>query len=191
MQTMASNKISAATTLPTLCYLGLGANLHQPLVQLQQAVLALASLEHCQLQSVSSLYGSKPMGPQDQPDYVNAVAALTTTLSAEQLLDQLQKIELEQGRQRKDERWGPRTLDLDILLFGNQKIDSERLTVPHYGMHVREFVLYPLFELAPELHLPDGTILSQFVTTVPKNGLVVLAPPPEFDRSFQGKSQPK
>lgn len=178
MQTIASSEISAATKLPTLCYLGLGANLHQPLQQLQQAVVALAALDNCQLQSVSSLYGSKPMGPQDQPDYVNAVAALTTTLSAEQLLDQLQKIELEQGRQRKDERWGPRTLDLDILLFGNQTIQNERLTVPHYGMKVREFVLYPLAELAPELHLPDGTALVQLLTAVPLNGLVVLAPPP-------------
>lgn len=182
MQTPSSNERSAAAMLPTLCYLGLGANLHQPLQQLQQALVALAALEHCQLQSVSSLFGSKPMGPQDQPDYVNAVAALVTTLSAEQLLDQLQKIELEQGRQRKDERWGPRTLDLDILLFGNQSIDSDRLTVPHYGMKVREFVLYPLAELAPELHLPDGTPLAQLLTTVPLNGLVVLAPPPALDQ---------
>jgi 2-amino-4-hydroxy-6-hydroxymethyldihydropteridine diphosphokinase len=176
------NKESAATTLPTLCYLGLGANLHQPLLQLQQAVVALAALEHCQLQNVSSLYGSKPMGPQDQPDYVNAVAAIVTTLSAEQLLDQLQKIELEQGRQRKDQRWGPRTLDLDILLYGEQNIQNERLTVPHYGMKMREFVLYPLAELAPELHLPDGTALAQLLKAVPLNGLVVLAAPPAIDR---------
>lgn len=181
------NNGSAATTLPTLCFLGLGANLHLPLLQLQQAVVALAALEHCQLQSVSSLYGSKPMGPQDQPDYVNAVVAILTTLTAEQLLDQLQKIELEQGRQRKDQRWGPRTLDLDILLFGEQCIDNERLTVPHYGMKVREFVLYPLAELAPELHLPDGTALSQLLAAVPLNGLVMLAPPPALDQSFQSE----
>lgn len=179
---LSNQESSAAAMLPTFCYLGLGANLHQPLQQLQQAVVALAALEHCQLQHVSSLYGSKPMGPQDQPDYVNAVVAISTTLSAEQLLDQLQKIELEQGRQRKDERWGPRTLDLDILLFGNQTINTARLTVPHYGMKVREFVLYPLAELAPELHLPDGTKLSQLLAAVPLNGLVVLAPPPAIDR---------
>jgi 2-amino-4-hydroxy-6-hydroxymethyldihydropteridine diphosphokinase len=183
MQTLSQNeKPSATALLPTLCYLGLGANLHQPLQQLQQAVVALSALEHCQLMHVSSMYGSKPMGPQDQPDYVNAVAALTTTLSAEQLLDQLQTIELEQGRQRKDERWGPRTLDLDILLFGEQIIQTDRLTVPHYGMKVREFVLYPLAELAPELHLPDGISLAQLLATVPRNGLVVLAPPPRLDR---------
>jgi 2-amino-4-hydroxy-6-hydroxymethyldihydropteridine diphosphokinase len=171
---------SAAVVLPTLCYIGLGANLHQPLQQLQQAVVALAALENCQLLKVSSMYGSKPMGPQDQPDYVNAVAAIATTLSAEQLLDQLQNIELEQGRQRKAERWGPRTLDLDILLFGDHILNTERLTVPHYGMKVREFVLYPLFELAPELHLPDGVALSQLLAVVPQNGLVVLAPPPFY-----------
>ncbi len=97
------------------------------------------------------------MGPQDQPDYVNAVAALHTRLAAEDLLTELQKIELEQGRQRKDERWGPRTLDLDILLFGHEIIQTERLTVPHYGMKQREFVLYPLAELNSDLVLPDGT----------------------------------
>lgn len=182
MQSIYHHDTPAAAMLPTLCYLGLGANLHQPLQQLHQAIDALAALEHCQLLKVSSMYGSKPMGPQDQPDYVNAVAALLTTLSAEQLLDQLQKIELEQGRQRKDERWGPRTLDLDILLFGTQIIQTERLTVPHYGMKVREFVLYPLFELAPELNLPDGTALSQLITIVPLNGLVELARPPQLNQ---------
>jgi len=185
MHSLASEDLSAATEPPTICYLGLGANLHQPLQQLQRAVHALARLAHCQLVAVSSLYGSKPMGPQDQPDYVNAVVALSTSLYAEELLDQLQKIELEQGRQRKDERWGPRTLDLDILLFGDNTINSERLTVPHYGMKVREFVLYPLAELAPELHLPDGTALLQLLTTVPRNGLVVLAPPPSAGSAQQ------
>jgi 2-amino-4-hydroxy-6-hydroxymethyldihydropteridine diphosphokinase len=175
---MTSEPSSAAAMQPTICYIGLGANLHQPLQQLEQAVLALAALEHCQLLCVSSFYGSKPMGPQDQPDYVNAVAMLQTNLPAERLLDQLQKIELEQGRERKDQRWGPRTLDLDILLFGQQQLNTARLTVPHYGMKVREFVLYPLAELAPELHLPDGTVLSELLALVPKNGLVVLAPAP-------------
>jgi 2-amino-4-hydroxy-6-hydroxymethyldihydropteridine diphosphokinase len=114
------------------------------------------------------------MGPQDQPDYVNAVAALHTRLSAEHLLTELQQIELEQGRQRKDERWGPRTLDLDILLFGHDIIQTERLTVPHYGMKTREFVLYPLAELDLNLVLPDNTKLSELLTTVPLNGLTRL-----------------
>ena len=153
------------------CYIGLGANLAQPLAQLQQAVTALRLLPASQLVAVSSFYGSKPMGPQDQPDYVNAVAALDTELPAEALLDALQQIEQQQGRQRKDERWGPRTLDLDILLYGDDIINSERLTVPHYGLKQREFVLYPLAEIAPNLSLPDGTVLSSLLEQVPLNGL--------------------
>ncbi|WP_166837206.1 2-amino-4-hydroxy-6-hydroxymethyldihydropteridine diphosphokinase [Rheinheimera pleomorphica] len=153
------------------CYIGLGANLAQPLAQLQQAVAALRLLPASQLIAVSSFYGSKPMGPQDQPDYVNAVAALDTELPAEALLDALQLIEQQQGRQRKDERWGPRTLDLDILLYGDDIINSERLTVPHYGLKQREFVLYPLAEIAPNLSLPDGTVLSSLLAQVPLNGL--------------------
>lgn len=155
----------------TLVYIGLGANLAQPVQQLERAVVALRSIKDTELVKVSGFYGSKPMGPQDQPDYVNAVAALATRLSADNLLTKLQQIELEQGRQRKDERWGPRTLDLDILLFGHDIIQTERLTVPHYGMKVREFVLYPLAELDLNLVLPDGTKLSELLTTVPLNGL--------------------
>lgn len=155
----------------TLVYIGLGANLAQPVQQLERAVVALQSIKDTELVKVSGFYGSKPMGPQNQPDYVNAVAALTTRLAAEDLLTELQQIELEQGRQRKDERWGPRTLDLDILLFGDEVIQTERLTVPHYGMKVREFVLYPLAELDLDLVLPDGTKLSELLTTVPLNGL--------------------
>ena len=156
------------------CYIGLGANLANPVQQLEQAIAALGQVPHSRLVAVSSLYGSKPMGPQDQPDYVNAVAALDTTLLPEQLLDALQSIEQSQGRQRKAERWGPRTLDLDILLYGEQIINTERLTVPHYGLKLREFVLYPLAEIAAELRLPDGTVLSSLLQQVGLNGLQKL-----------------
>jgi 2-amino-4-hydroxy-6-hydroxymethyldihydropteridine diphosphokinase len=156
---------------PTQVYIGLGANLNQPVQQLERAVLALQNIKDTELLQVSGFYGSKPMGPQDQPDYVNAVALLSTRLSADDLLTRLQQIELEQGRQRKDERWGPRTLDLDILLFGDDSIQTERLTVPHYGMKVREFVLYPLAELNLGLVLPDGTLLTELLATVPRKGL--------------------
>ena len=159
---------------PLRCYIGLGANLEQPVAQLQQAVQALKQLAHSTLVAVSGFYSSKPMGPQDQPDYVNAVAAIDTTLTPEQLLDALQQIEQQQGRKRKAERWGPRTLDLDILLYGNQVIATERLTVPHYGLRVREFVLYPLYEIAPQLNLPDGTVLSSLLAQVSQNGLQKL-----------------
>ncbi len=138
---------------------------------MQDALGALACLSKSQLAGRSSLYASDPLGPPDQPRYVNAVAALDTALEPWQLLDALQRIELEQGRVRKAERWGPRTLDLDILLFGSRVIADERLTVPHYHMHARPFVLYPLAELAPELELPDGRRLSELLAACPFTGL--------------------
>ena len=156
-------------------YLGLGSNLAQPAEQLQAALDALAELPDSQLIAVSSLYASKPLGPADQPDYVNAVAALDTALEPLQLLDRLQQIELQQGRQRKAERWGPRTLDLDILLFGQELIDLPRLQVPHYHMQERPFVLYPLAEIAPELQLPDGRDLPTLLQNCPFQGLVRLS----------------
>ena len=152
-------------------YIGLGSNLAEPLQQLRAALQAIARLPHSQLQAHSSLYSSDPLGPADQPRYVNAVAALDTALEPWQLLDALQGIEQEQGRVRKAERWGPRTLDLDILLFGERLIDDERLTVPHYHMHARPFVLYPLAELAAELQLPDGRSLAAMLQACPFSGL--------------------
>jgi len=155
-------------------YIGLGANLDDPIAQLHNAVDALRNLAQCQLITVSKFYASKPMGPQDQPDYVNAVAMLSTSLAPEALLDSLQKIELEQGRQRKSERWGPRTLDLDILLFANDIINTPRLVVPHYGLCQREFVVYPLLELEPALILPDGRTLQSISNNVALNNLIPL-----------------
>lgn len=144
----------------TRVYIALGSNLANPLHQVQSALNALAELPQTKLIATSSLYRTPPLGPQDQPDYLNAVVALDTDLSAENLLDHTQKIELEHGRVRKDERWGPRTLDLDILLFGDEIINTERLTVPHYDMKNRQFMLYPLAEIAPELHFPTGESLQ-------------------------------
>lgn len=157
-----------------IVYLGLGANLNAPREQLVNAVVALRQLPHSEFIAVSHHYASKPMGPQDQPDYVNAVAAIKTTLSPEQLLDLTQKIELEHGRVRKKERWGPRTLDIDILLFGEQIINTERLTVPHYGLTEREFVVYPLLEIAPNLLLPSGIKLNTITATLALNELQQL-----------------
>ncbi|MFZ7265684.1 2-amino-4-hydroxy-6-hydroxymethyldihydropteridine diphosphokinase [Avibacterium avium] len=143
-------------------YIALGSNLATPVQQLENALQALQQLPHSQLVAVSHFYQSKPLGPQDQPDYVNAVACLTTTLAPLDLLDQLQRIEQEQGRVRL-RRWGERTLDLDILLYGNEIIQSERLTVPHYDMQHREFVIVPLYEIAPNLTLPDGKNVADLV----------------------------
>ncbi len=156
-------------------YIGLGSNLATPIEQLRSALAALAALPQTDLIAQSSFYSSDPLGPADQPRYVNAVAALDTELSPLALLDALQTIELEQGRTRKAERWGPRTLDLDILLFGERLLDEPRLTVPHYHMHARAFVLYPLAEIAPDLKLPDGRALIELLGACPYAGLERLS----------------
>ncbi|MEZ8188954.1 MULTISPECIES: 2-amino-4-hydroxy-6-hydroxymethyldihydropteridine diphosphokinase [Vibrio] len=154
-------------------YIAVGSNLADPVSQANLAIETLKNLPRTTFVATSQLYSSTPMGPQNQPDYINAVVAIKTELTPIELLDCTQKIEQEQGRVRKDERWGPRTLDLDIVLYGNEVIDSERLTVPHYGMKEREFVLYPLSEIAPSLQLPDGTELTELLKIVDKNGLNV------------------
>lgn len=153
-------------------YIGLGSNLAEPQQQLRGALMALDALPDSRLVAVSSLYASDPLGPADQPRYNNAVAALDTSLSPLQMLDALQAIEQAQGRERKDERWGPRTLDLDILLFGERLLDEPRLTIPHYHLHARAFVLYPLAEIAPaELQLPDGRKLAALLAACPFEGI--------------------
>ncbi|MGE8409219.1 MAG: 2-amino-4-hydroxy-6-hydroxymethyldihydropteridine diphosphokinase [Pseudomonas sp.] len=151
-------------------YIGLGSNLANPREQLQSAVQAMAQLPETEVAGVSSFYASDSLSP-GQPRYTNAVAALDTGLAPIALLDALQAIEASQGRERK-ERWGPRTLDLDILLYADQVIDEPRLKVPHYHMHARPFVLYPLAELVPEsFQLADQRPLSQLLADCPFVGL--------------------
>jgi len=156
-------------------YIGLGSNLSDPRVQVIDAAAAIGNISASNVIALSSLYLSKPMGPQDQDDYINAVIALETSLSALELLDALQGIENSAGRVRKDNRWGARILDCDILLYGTESIENERLTVPHYGMKLREFVLLPLAEIAPSLHLPDGSSLSELASEINCNGIVKLS----------------
>ncbi|MCJ8168840.1 2-amino-4-hydroxy-6-hydroxymethyldihydropteridine diphosphokinase [Atopomonas sediminilitoris] len=152
-------------------FIGLGSNLAEPRQQLHNALSALTATDGISQVRCSPLYASDPLGPADQPRYLNAVAELATTLAPLELLDVLQRIELEQGRERKDQRWGPRTLDLDILLYDQQQIDHPRLQVPHYHMHARAFVLYPLADLAPELILPNQTRLQTLLAACPFAGL--------------------
>ena len=155
-------------------YIGMGSNLAAPEDQLRSAVQALAQLPDSRFVGVSAFYQSDSLLP-GQPRYTNAVAAIDSTLSPLDLLDALQAIELDQGRERH-ERWGPRTLDLDILLFGDRLIDEPRLKVPHYHMHARPFVLYPLAELAPaSLKLADGRTLAQLLNDCPFIGLERIA----------------
>ncbi|WDE10989.1 2-amino-4-hydroxy-6-hydroxymethyldihydropteridine diphosphokinase [Thalassomonas haliotis] len=154
-------------------YIGLGSNLSDPQNQIRQALVAMAKIADSSISRVSCLYFSKPMGPQDQPDYMNAVLALTTRLTPLALLDALQDIENKAGRVRKDNRWGARVLDLDILLFDQEVINSERLIVPHYGMKEREFVLLPLAEIAPSLILPGGESVLELSKNINPNGLKI------------------
>lgn len=157
---------------------GLGSNLSEPSRQLRAALAALAAVPHTRLLASSSLYLNPPMGPPDQPDYVNAAALLSTTLSALDFLDQLQAIESAQGRVRSGERWGPRTLDLDLLLWGRERIEHPRLQVPHRGLHERAFVLYPLAEIDPDLWVPGRGALRELIAACPDGGLVRIEPPP-------------
>ncbi|SFW81284.1 MULTISPECIES: 2-amino-4-hydroxy-6-hydroxymethyldihydropteridine diphosphokinase [Pseudomonas] len=155
-------------------YIGMGSNLAEPAEQLRSAVQALAQLPDTRLVGVSAFYQSDSLLP-GQPRYTNAVTALDSHLAPLDLLDALQAIETGQGRERL-ERWGPRTLDLDILLFGDRLIDEPRLKVPHYHMQARAFVLYPLAELAPaDLRLADGRLLKDLLAACPFVGLERLS----------------
>lgn len=146
-------------------YIGLGANLDDPARHVREAINALGGIPGCRLVKASRLYRSSPMGPQDQPDYVNAVAKLSVDLNPHRLLDELQAIEAAHGRVRKpDMRWGPRTLDLDILLYGDRTMDDGRLTIPHPGLCVRPFVFVPLLEIEPALRVPGGYLLKAILT---------------------------
>ncbi len=163
------------SSTPTLAYIGLGSNLSEPVAQVQAAIHEITNITQINVMRVSSLYLSKPMGPQDQGDYINAVLALETSLSAIKLLDALQAIENEAGRVRKENRWGARVLDLDILLFGAEIINNPRLTIPHYGIKEREFVLTPLAEIAPNLILPGGESVKVLSQDIANNAMVKLS----------------
>lgn len=144
------------------CFIGLGSNLDSPCSQLQRAANALR--EHSAIQSLtlSPLYQSKAVGPGKQDDYLNAVACFTTSLPPHSLLALLQSIENNHDRKREI-RWGARTLDLDILLYDALEIDDATLTIPHPRMQDRSFVLLPLYDLAPDLILPNGQALSMLI----------------------------
>lgn len=156
-----------------LVYIGLGSNLENPMAQIKSAIARLSSHPELIDFKVSTLYSSKPVGPQDQPDYVNAVAQFHTHLDSISLLDLLQSIEQEHARVR-DRHWGPRTLDLDILLYGQERIDLPRLTVPHPFMLERGFVIRPLMDLAPELLLANGNTVAEQVRQLDTSDLVSI-----------------
>lgn len=156
-------------------YIGIGSNLAAPREQVETALAELRRLPGGESLIASPLYRSQPVGPQDQPDYVNAVAALDTDTEPEVLLDMLQSIEQEHDRRRDGERWGARTLDLDILLYGDERIETERLCVPHREIPRRGFVLQPLHDIAPDLTIPGHGAVASLLAAIATADLERLA----------------
>jgi 2-amino-4-hydroxy-6-hydroxymethyldihydropteridine diphosphokinase len=152
-------------------YVGLGSNLDDPVEQVRRALLGLRALPQSRLERTSSLYASAPMGPVPQPDYVNAVAGLLTQLTAMTFFQSMRELERNLGREPPRVRWGPRRIDLDLLIFGDQKLQSESLTLPHPGIVERNFVLYPLAEVAPELTIPGFGRVARLAERVGNAGL--------------------
>ncbi len=157
------------------CYIGLGSNLNTPVEQLSSAAEEIAELADVEVVALSPLYQSQPVGPQNQADYINAVMRIRTRLAPLDLLQQLQNLENKHGRVR-DERWGPRTLDLDILLYNDARIDLPDLQVPHPELANRAFVLYPLADIAPsDLSITDKVSLKDLLKTCPAQGIQRLS----------------
>ena len=152
------------------CYIALGANLGQPRQQLESALRAIDALPECRLLARSPWYRSRAVGPGRQPDYLNGAAGVDTSLEPLPLLRALLDIETGHGRQR-GERWAPRTLDLDMLLYDDRVVDLPSLRVPHPRMGERDFVLRPLLDIAPGLTLPCGTPVGALLESCPDTGL--------------------
>jgi 2-amino-4-hydroxy-6-hydroxymethyldihydropteridine diphosphokinase len=154
-------------------YIGVGSNLGDSRSRVLAAFDALAHLPRTKLLARSRLYRTRPYGPVPQGDFINAAARLETQLTARELLDGIRCIESEAGRIR-DERWGPRTLDLDLLLYGNERIDLPELTVPHPGIAERGFVLAPLTDIAPELDVPGAGRVEALLRALPADGIAEI-----------------
>jgi len=160
-------------------YVGLGSNLDDPRARLERAAASMDRLPGTQVRGVSTLYRNPPLpapGVPEQPAFVNAVARLETVLEPEPLLDGLQAIEAQQQRCRGGARWGPRTLDLDLLLYGERTVDVPRLQIPHPELTRRAFVVFPMLELVPGLRLPDGTPLREVAADMDASELCAIGP---------------
>lgn len=158
-----------------ISYIGIGSNLGDSKHTIRSALQSLQAHSRIVLKSHSSFYQSKPHGPQDQPDYVNAVAKFETSLSPMHLLDELQHIENDHDRVR-NEHWGARTLDLDLLVYEGQTMNSDHLTIPHPYMKERPFVIHPMYEISPDFVFDDGQSLAELAKLTPTNELNKLEP---------------
>jgi len=155
-------------------YIGVGSNLADPRAQVLAACARLGELPRTRLVLTSGLYESRPFGPVPQPDFVNAVAGVLTQLDPTALLQELRAIEAAMGRPAQHERWGPRAIDLDLLSFGRERRSEPGLTLPHPGIVERNFVLYPLAEIAPDLDLPGLGRVAELKARVTPAGLALL-----------------
>ena len=157
----------------TVVYIGLGSNMKSPKQQIRSAIKSIEGIVSTQVLRVSSLYKSKPFGPQNQDDYINAVAEIDTNLMPLELLECMQNIENQQGRIRK-EHWGPRTLDLDILMFGDEIIKDDKLTIPHLEIENRSFVLAPLTEINTNCLIPGKGKARDLLAILDQDDLEII-----------------
>lgn len=158
-----------------IAWLGLGANLQEPLAQLTEAIQRIKNTTAVEVLQVSSFYKTPPWGDEDQPDFINAVVQVETKLAPIELLQQTQNIENDMGRVRKDRRWGPRLIDIDVLLYADQTIDSDQLSLPHPRMHERAFVLLPLCELDSEIVIPGRGRADRLLSGLDHDGITLIA----------------
>jgi 2-amino-4-hydroxy-6-hydroxymethyldihydropteridine diphosphokinase len=163
------------TQLWSPAYVAVGANLDDPLARVQESFAHLGAIRATRVVAISRLYRTAPLGPNDQPDFINAVVGILTQLTASQLLSELKSLECALGRAAPVVRWGPRRIDFDLLIFGVERIDSQSLTVPHPGVPTRNFVLYPLLDIAPELLVPGHGRVRELASRVSADGLSALA----------------
>lgn len=158
----------------TKAWLGLGSNLQQPVVQLHEALTRLGEAEGLEILKTSSFYRTPPWGDEQQDDFINAVVQIDTDLAPVPLLRVLQSIETAMGRQRSGRRWGPRLIDIDLLLYGDQQYQSDELEIPHPRMHERAFVLLPLSELDATLEIPGRGAIGKWLQQLDCNGIIRL-----------------
>jgi 2-amino-4-hydroxy-6-hydroxymethyldihydropteridine diphosphokinase len=157
----------------TIVYIGLGSNMRSPRQQIKSAIKSIGKIASTRVLKASSLYKSKPVGPQNQNDYINAVVKVETELMPLELLDCMQNIENQYGRIR-EERWGPRILDLDILMFGKEIIQDHKLTIPHSEIENRSFVLVPLAEIDSNCLIPGKGMISDLLAVIDQEDLELL-----------------
>lgn len=163
------------SALWTPAYIAIGSNLDDPQAQVRAAFESLAGLGRCRLVCRSQLYRTAPLGPQDQPDFVNAAAGLLTQLAPRELLIRLKELEKTIGRQSSVVHWGPRRIDFDLLVFGAERVNEADLTIPHPGVPVRNFVLYPLADIAPDLFVPGHGRVRDLAQRVGRAGLASIS----------------